>query len=164
MSTTPVPNVPIRTPTHTGSPTDATLSRPWIVFFQQLTGAIGGIGGLAEQAVSAVTLSIGGTLAIGSDLAPRVAPLNDITAEAVTAFVKNAPTGADLTLDISYLDDSAWVVWMTLDLPAGQTSVTATGGDLAGATTLPAGCPIRLDITACGTTFPGSDLTVQVYF
>jgi hypothetical protein len=163
---TTIPAVPLRTPTHTGDPTTPTLSRPWVTFYEQLVGALSGLGGLADQHISAVSLSVQGTLAIGSDLAPRVAPLNAVTAAAVTVFVKTAPTGADIVLDISYLNlkSGAWTVWMKLTLAALSTSVNATGPQITAATTLPAAAPIRLDITACGTTFPGADLTVQVYF
>jgi hypothetical protein len=161
---TSIPAVPLRTPTHTGDPTQPTLSRQWGIFFEQLVGAIQGIGGMANASSGSIPLWVSGTLAIGSDLAPRVAPLGNIVAAGVVLLVKNAPTGAALVADISYYQGSIWTVWLTLTLPAGSTGVSAAPSSVASAVALPAGCPLRLDITACGTTFPGADLTVLVYF
>lgn len=115
---------------------------------------------------SAATLTVSGTLAIGSDLAPRVALASALVPVDVTALVKIPPTGAGLTCDVSYYTGSAWTVWMTLIIPATLSSISATSAQLLAAATtpIPAGAPIRLDVTGTGTTFPGSDLSVMIYF
>ena len=113
---------------------------------------------------SSVTLSIAGTLAIGSDLAPRIATNTLLTAISVQASVKNAPTGAALAVQIYYYSGSAWVTWLAISIAAGTTSTTLSGGSVSAAAQIPAGAYIRVDITGAGTTFPGSDLTVQIFF
>ncbi|MCC6591616.1 MAG: hypothetical protein IT168_33325 [Bryobacterales bacterium] len=108
---------------------------------------------------SAVALDVAGTLAIGSDLCPRASLLQDSVARAVKAEVKTAPTGADLTVKL-YLGTT---LWLTLTIPAGATSVTATPAAVEAAEVITAGTNIRVDVTAVGTTFPGSDLSVFIY-
>ncbi len=97
-----------------------------------------------------VIISIDGTLAIGSDLAPMVSLGVTQRATGVRCLVKQAPTGADLTFAI-YVGGT---LWMTLTIPAGQTSVTATQAQLDAAADITADANIRVDITAAGTTFP----------
>lgn len=86
---------------------------------------------------------------------------NDFTAGSVKAYVKSAPVGADLTFSV-YVG-SATDPWMTLTIPAGSTSVAATAAQIDAAATIPANTNVRLAITAVGTTYPGSDLSVFVY-
>ncbi len=105
-----------------------------------------------------VIISIDGTLAIGSDLAPMVSLGVTQRATGVRCLVKQAPTGADLTFAI-YVGGT---LWMTLTIPAGQTSVTATQAQLDAAADIAADANIRVDITAVGTTFPGADASVQI--
>lgn len=163
--TTKIPAVPVRTPTHTGDADKPTLSRQWVIFFEQLVGALAGIGGeVGAGSSGTITMSVEGTLAIGSDLAPRIAPLNAVTPKGVTALVKAAPTGADLTFNASYLKNGSWTVWMTLTVTAGSLSATANAAMLTAAGVLPAALPVSLNITACGTIFPGADLTLLVYY
>jgi hypothetical protein len=105
-------------------------------------------------------MSVSGTLAIGSDLAPWVFLANSQTATAVTVMVKHPPTGSALTCVI-YVNG---VSWMTLTVPNGASSVTATSAQIAAATAIAAGLPIRLDITATGSTYPGGDISAMVFF
>ena len=44
------------------------------------------------------------------------------------------------------------------------TSASATPAEIAAAVTIPANAPISLDVTGTGTTFPGADLSVMVFF
>jgi len=108
-----------------------------------------------------MTMSVAGTVAIGADLAPRIVSIN---ATGLSALVKIAPSGAALTFDISFYSGGTWTVWLTLTIPNGSTAVTATAAQLAAAPTVPTGSPLRLDITATGTVFPGSDLSVIIYY
>lgn len=114
----------------------------------------GGVSGLA-----AIHLTVDGNLAIASDLAPRYRPNSDVKATAVRVEVKTAPVGADLTVEI-YLDTT---LWMTLVLPAGDTVVNATAGQINSAVIIEAGKNIRVDLTTVGTTTPGEDLAVSIY-
>jgi len=114
----------------------------------------------SPAASSGVTLQVGGTLAIGSNLAPVVALNADRQPQSVSVHLKTAPTGAALTCQINL----GGTLWMTLTVPAGATSVSATSGQLSAAGQLTSGSLITLDVTATGTTFPGSDLSVFIYF
>jgi len=110
----------------------------------------------AANAQSGVHLHVEGTLAIGSDLAPRFHLNADTQAVAVTAEVKQAPLGAPLTVEIR----QGAALWLSVTIPAGQT-VVATNA--AGAASLLAGENLSIDLTAVGTTFPGADLSVTIY-
>ena len=105
------------------------------------------------------TLQVDGTLAIGSNMAPIAALSADSTANGVAVYLKTAPTGAGLTLNIKL----GGALWMALTVPAGNTTVVATTAQLAAAGQLTANTSITLDITAVGTTVPGSDLSVFLY-
>lgn len=107
----------------------------------------------------AVNLSVNGTLAIGSDLAPRVPVLDATRIRGVWVECKQAPLGAGITVRISSGDNA----WMTLTIPDGATMIQATAAELAAATEIPGGASIRLDIRAVGTTFPGADLSVSLF-
>lgn len=113
--------------------------------------------GLTQQFQTAVDLSVSGTLAIGSDFAPRISMQRPVKASYVQSYVKQAPIGADITAKI-YVDG---VEWTSITIPAGDTS--ASNGDVSALPEIGAGQLIRLDITAVGSTYPGSDLSVLVY-
>lgn len=112
-----------------------------------------------QQYQSAMQLTVDGTLGIGSDLVARIALQATAQAKAVTATVKQAPTGAGITIKLLL----GAADWMTLYISPGQTAVGATPGDLARAAPITAGSNIRLDLTGVGTTFPGADLSVHIY-
>src|SRR5690606_4917231 len=81
----------------------------------------------------AVSMGVEGTLAIGSDLAPRVSLHKEAAAVAVRAEVKQAPVGADLVIKI-YTDAT---LFMTLTMAAGTTIIEATQAELAAAPAIP---------------------------
>jgi hypothetical protein len=127
-----------------------------LVFFPSRT-----VTGLLSDGVDgAVMLSTKGRLAVDTDLAPWVFLPATQPASAVQVQVKNAPLGASLTCQILV----AGVTWMTLTIPAGSTSVSATAAQMAAAAPITAGSPIRLDITSAGLTYPGSDLSAMIFF
>ena len=103
---------------------------------------------------SRLTVSIPGTLAIGSDLGPSAFYTTSTTVKSVTAIVKTAPTGASLVMTIQ----QGATVLFTCTIPAASTSCTASSG----AQTVPANTRVVVNITAVGTTFPGADLTLQL--
>ena len=117
-------------------------------------------GGAGNFFKGGIQFSVNGTLGIGSDQAPHVFTSNPVVAVAVRFVVKTAPTGADLTFNLVL----GGALWMTLTIPAGTTSVAATTGQIVAAAPIPANTAIALDITAVGTTFPGSGLSGAVFF
>jgi hypothetical protein len=106
-----------------------------------------------------ITLTVSGTLAIGSNQAPLAAINSNTSARAVVAYVKTAPTGANLILNINV----GGFLWMSLTIVAGTTTAEATPSQIAAVSTIQAGSLVTLDITAVGTTVPGSDLSVLIY-
>jgi hypothetical protein len=111
--------------------------------------------------VAGFTLPANGVLGIQADAAPAFYLSKDFTASVVKAYLKSAPLGAALVLSI-YIGAEV-DPWMTLTIPAGSKSATATAEQIDGAETIPANTNIRLSITAVGTVYPGADLSVFVY-
>jgi hypothetical protein len=108
---------------------------------------------------TALVLTVQGTLAIGSDLAPLFYPMNAIAPAAVVARVKTPPTGAALTIQIY----SGSTLWLTLAIADGTNSIQATATQLTTAGPLPAAADVILNVTGVGTTVPGADLSVMVF-
>ena len=103
---------------------------------------------------AAAQLTLSGTLAIGADLCPITQLNGDVTPTMIAVAVKQPPLGASLTVVIY----AGLAVYATLVIPALQMSAhLAVGAQIL------AGTNIRVDITSCGTTFPGADLSVFVY-
>ena len=100
-----------------------------------------------------------GTLGIESNAAQPLYLNRAVTAGDVKAYLQDAPTGSGLTFVI-YVGGAAW---LTLTIPAGQTSIEATPTQIAALTAIPANTAVTVGITAVGTTFPGADLSVFIY-
>lgn len=122
--------------------------------------AAGSGGGGGTAFAGSINLSVNGPLAIGADQCPIIAPLASTPASAVVATVKQAPTGHDLVIPIL----SNGVAWMTLTIAATTTTISATGTQISTAGPLTALGAVRLDLSAVGTTIPGEDLAVQIYY
>ncbi len=119
---------------------------------------VGSPGNLAVAGGMAITVD--GTLAIGSNQGP-ISIFNAATTPIVVRVdLKQAPTGADLTVQFVV----ASVVVLTLVVPAGATSVLATSSQLSAMGSIPAVTNVEIDITTVGTTFPGSDLTANIFY
>ena len=99
-------------------------------------------------------ISIPGTLAIGSDLGPAAFYTSTVSLQnGVTCMVKQAPVGADLVIQVY----AGTTLLFTVTIAAGSTVGSATGTPSIGPET-----PVIINLTAVGTTFPGSDLTVAL--
>ena len=109
--------------------------------------------------VAGFTLQVDGTLGISTDAAPAFYLNTPFVPGAVNVYLKQAPTGAALTINIK----AGGTTWMTLTVAAGLTSVAATSTQITAAGTIAANTNVSVDITSVGTTFPGSDLSVFVY-
>jgi hypothetical protein len=127
---------------------DAPIREDWIY------GAPG------SNASPGATLQVDGTLAIGSNQCPVCALNATRSPQSVVVYVKTAPTGAGLTININV----GGTLWMSLTVPAAAASVAATSAQLTTAGAIAGASNITLDITAVGTTVPGSDLSVFIYF
>jgi hypothetical protein len=105
---------------------------------------------------SAVVLYAHGTLGIEADAAAAMYLRESVLPKQVVARVKSAPVGADLEMTIH----AGAQEWLSLTIAAGETSAESVGVLAA----LPADESLRLEITAVGTTFPGVDLAVFIYY
>jgi len=108
----------------------------------------------------AMSIGIDGTLAIGSNLGPCAFFNGNTTLKAVRAEVKTAPTGANLSININV----GGTLIMTLAITAGSTAVSATATQITSAAQVPASTNVTVDITGVGTTYPGGDLTVSLFY
>jgi hypothetical protein len=99
-------------------------------------------------------ISIPGTLAIGSNLGPAAFYTSAVSLQnGVTCMVKQAPVGANLVIQVY----AGTTLLFTVTIAAGSTTGSATGTPTIGPET-----PVIINLTAVGTTFPGSDLTVAL--
>ena len=137
------------------------------VTLSQLQSAIAEVTAVATSAAATVAdtstnpvyrLSLNGTIAIAGDVCPREFILTTVTPSICRVDVKNAPTGANAVFAIY----QGTTLWLTLTMVAGTTSIVATSAQLSAAGAIASGNYFRVDITAVGTTFPGSYLTVTI--
>lgn len=100
---------------------------------------------------------IAGTLAVANDLATNPRVRAAATATRLSAYVKTAPTGADLILRVWNVTQGATVTSVTI--PASSTSATTTTITNA---SLTAGDFLRFDITQVGSSVAGVSATIQL--
>ena len=113
-------------------------------------------GGLRTLRGGQFNFQIEGLLAIKNDAVPSVSVQENLSIRDIYAVVKEAPTGADLQLQIN----QDGVALATVSITDGQTtSLPINGAELP---VLQAQSNLTLDILAVGTTFPGRDLTVTI--
>lgn len=111
----------------------------------------------STSASQTFSISVNTTLAIGSDLADREFVVNGFIPTTFRADVKQAPTGAALVVNIYSVTTSLVATLIgTLTIPDGSIFIVGSCATISGGTYL------RLDITAVGTTYPGSSLTVTI--
>jgi hypothetical protein len=109
--------------------------------------------------VAGLVFQMQGTLGVESNAAQPLYLNGTVTAGDVKAYVQTAPTGSGITFTI-YVGGAAW---LSLTISAGQTTVVATTAQIKALTQIPANTAVSIGITAVGTTFPGSDLSVFIY-
>ena len=113
--------------------------------------------------VGGLTITIPGTLAIGSNLGQLPAFFNAAkTLQGATVAVGTAPTGASLVVQVQALTSPPATVF-TLTITSGNTLVEASAAQIAAAAAIPANALVLVNITAVGTTFPGADLTLNLF-
>jgi len=113
-------------------------------------------GGASTLSGGELILSVPGTLAIKSNVAPLASLPADITPVEILALVKQAPQGGKIQFQLN----SAGNNYNTGTIAANQVS----GDQTSGFAVIPAGSLITLDITDVPQTFPGADLSVIVRF
>ncbi len=115
------------------------------------------------SSVAAFLLEVAGTVGIQSDAAGLMQLPNDYQTTGVRAVMKSGPTGANLTVQIyAFVNptDITDTLWMTPTIIDGTASIISTAAQVAAAVVIPDNTNVRLSITAVGSTFPGSGLTV----
>lgn len=115
-----------------------------------------------EEAVKAnagvYTLTVEGTLAIGSDLADNLLITGSGKVSTVRAQVKTAPLGDNLEIQIF----QNGTLWATITIPDGSAIKTMTPLELSALGVLTANNFFRIDIITVGASSPGTDLTLTV--
>jgi hypothetical protein len=122
------------------------------VFVHSYTNTIDS--GLRTMAGGQYTFQINGYLAIQTGAAPDIVVDANRSVRDMYAIIRMAPVGGPVTLQINH----GGQVYATLTIPAGQTTSNVVSG--FGLPPLIAGDPLSLDVTAVGSTSPGSDLNV----
>jgi hypothetical protein len=112
-----------------------------------------GSGG-SSGSVTQVTLTVPGTLGVESDAAPSLTLPVSFAPSRMVLLLKTAPIGAPVVVQL-FAGGAVWGPALT----ASGLSVTAA---VSGYPAIAANALLRLDITSCGTTFPGADLTFEL--
>ena len=139
---------------------DAVNDQDYVTLTQlkQVATAVAKSKNAAAVSGRAYSLSLSGTIGIASDICPRVQIVSNGSVVGVNISLKIGPTGDNFTVAIY----QGLVLWMTLSILDGTTSIDATSSQVAGAVALVNGSYWRVDITNVGSTFPGSNITVTI--
>jgi hypothetical protein len=116
-----------------------------------------GADGLSK--VAGLVFQMQGIMGVQSNAAQPLYLNRPVTAGDVKGYLQTAPTGSGLSFTI-YIGGTAW---LSLTIPAGQTSVVATTAQLSALSQVPANTAVSISVTAVGSTFPGSGLSVFIY-
>lgn len=116
---------------------------------------------LAEAILPTFVFTVPGTLFTGTNLTLALISHGNWTISKVYAYVKTAPTGANIIADIEVNGVSIWSVTTAdrVHILAGVQSGNQTSFDND---TLSEGDIITLDVTQIGSTIAGSDLTIEM--
>ena len=107
--------------------------------------------------------TVPGSLFTGTSVAPAIIVNNSLTIDTAYAYVKTAPTGASIIVDINLNGTSIWS-----STPANRLTIPAGAADQAytqssfDTTSLSEGDILTLDIDQVGSTVRGSDITVEL--
>lgn len=138
---------------------DALLAQDYVTL-RQVDSKIAAIGGGSNAVSTGKTYSLAanGTLAIAADIAPRVEIIDSGKATGVKITLKTAPTGTNCVVEI-YQNS---ILWATLTILDGLSSVVASAAAISGYALLTSGNYWRIDILSVGSAFPGSDIVVTI--
>ncbi len=107
------------------------------------------------------TFTIVGTLVTGTNLTPALIVNNGLTITKAYAYVKTAPTGTSIIIDINVNGMSIWNV-----TPANRLTIAAsaqTGNQTSfDSTTLAENDIITIDLDQIGSTVAGANITVEL--
>jgi len=105
--------------------------------------------------------TIPGTLITGTNIPPALISQSSWTISTVYAYVKTAPTGAALIIDINKNGTSIWNTNQANRITIGAGSQSASG-TVFDTTSLAENDILSLDIDQVGSTVSSSDLTVEL--
>jgi len=118
---------------------------------------------VADAITPTFGFTVPGSLFADTDVAPTIIVHGEWTIIKVYAYVKTAPSGASILIDINKNGTSIWSSTqgnrLTIPSGAGDQAYTQTSFDT---TSLAEGDRLTIDIDQVGSTTRGSDLTVEV--
>lgn len=117
--------------------------------------------GIASQVRPTFTFTITGSLTVGTNMTPALVVPLALTIEKAYAYVKTAPVGADILIDINKNGTSIWATNQAnrLDIVAGNNTDTSSSFDT---TALAESDYLTIDLDEVGSSTAGSDLTVAL--
>lgn len=116
---------------------------------------------LANAILPTFVFTIVGTIGTGTNLTPALIVHNSLTISKAYAYVKTAPTGATIIIDILKNGTSIWNVTPANKLTIAVSTQTASQTSFD-TTTLAEGDILTLNINQVGSTVAGTDLTVEL--
>lgn len=118
-------------------------------------------GAVEDAILPTFTFTVVGTLVTGTNLTPALIVHNSLTISKAYAYVKTAPTGQAITIDINVNGTSIWNVTQgnRLSIAAGAQTGTQTSFDT---TSLSEEDILSVDLDAVGSTVAGDSLTVEL--
>lgn len=118
---------------------------------------------LADAIKPTYVFPVSGVLIVDTDVSPTIIVPNAVTIEKVFAYVKTAPSGADILIDINVNGTSIWAATqanrVTIPDGASDQAYSQTSFDTS---SLSEGDLITMDIDQIGSSTAGSDLTVEI--
>ena len=116
---------------------------------------------VAAAIVPTAIFTIDGTLPADTNVPPAIIVPKSLTIIKVYAYVKTAPTGASIIMDINKNGTSIWNSTQAnrITIAASSQNGTQTSFDT---TALVEGDILTLDVDQVGSTIPGSSVTVEI--
>ena len=116
---------------------------------------------VAAAILPTFTFTVVGTLVTGTNVTPALIVHNALTISKAYAYVKTAPTGAAILIDINKNGTSIWNVTPAnrLSIAAGAQTGSQTSFD---STTLAENDILTIDIDTIGSTVAGADITIEL--
>lgn len=116
---------------------------------------------LANAILPTFAFTVAGTLVVSTSVTPALIVHNSLTISKVYAYVKTAPTGANIIIDIHLNGISIWNATQAnrLTIVAGAQTATQTSFN---SVNLSEGDILTIDVDQIGSTVAGSDLTIEL--